>query len=283
MNGIDLFQLVKETVTEFRKDHASVMAAALSYYMIFALPALLLVLLSILNIFIQNSQSSALVAYQASIIFGKPFAATLKTILENLTAHTEQSRFAQWVGIITLFVATTSVIGHLQTSLSRIWKTIPVRQSLWFFIRQRLISLVFLSIIAALLFVSVIMQPVLTVVRSSIPQLWGLSPVALQLINGLFAFAGMTIFIALIYTLLPSGHLSAKDITVGALVTAILVSIGNYLIGIYLSSNALGSAYGAAGSILVFIVWIYYSALIFFFGAEFTQVYAKTHGKGIRS
>lgn len=277
-----LFNLFKKTFAAFIKDNATQMAAALSYYALFAIPSLLLITLSLLNLFIADAQAKSTIITFASDTLGARNADVISLVIQHLDENSNQSIFAQWGGVIVLLITATGIIGHLQRSLDKLWNTFPSHSnSFQLHLMQRLVSLLFIILAGILFLVVFISDTALTFLNSYISSTIGMSTSLLNTTNHIFSFILMTLIISLIYRYLPNGKMSWKDILIGSFVTAILFSFGKYVISFYLDFSTVGSVYGAAGSILLLLIWIYYTSLIFFFGAEFTQVYANTHGQGI--
>ncbi len=266
------------------KDNAPQMAAALSYYALFAIPPILLITLSLLNIFLADVQSQATVIETVQRVIGENGTVAVVQVMEHLDAYSNQSSIAQWAGIIMLLIAATGVGVHLQRSLNTLWDTdTKPHHSLLFIIRQRFVSFLFLLVMGVILLLLFIINTLLNFLGAYISETLGISAFVLDMGNISISFVAVIIFIALIFKYVPEGAMSWRDVFVGSLVTAFLFVLGRYVIGLYLNMSTIGSAYGAAGSILLLLVWIYYTALIFFFGAEFTQVFATVHGNGIAS
>ena len=276
------FDLFKKTFSAFVKDNASQMAAALSYYALLAIPSLLLIVLSMFNLFLADNQSRMTVIKIVSNIVGYSGTEAITQIIAHLNQYSNQSSVATWVGIITLILTATGVVGHLERSLNHVWHSPSANHhSFSYFLRQRLLSLLFIIAIGIILFILFIVNTSLALLSFYFADTLGISPFILNSLTFIVSFIMLVFLIAGLYKYVPDGKMAWKDLLVGALVTGALFSLGKYLIGIYLNYSTIGSLYGAAGSVLLLLVWIYYSSLIIFFGAEFTQVYASTHGQGI--
>jgi len=181
-------------------------------------------------------------------------------------------------GFVTLIVGATTALAELKDGLDQIWG-VPAQSAsgLWYFMRKRLLSMGLILALAFLLLVSLVFSAMLT----ALARYWGpqdLTSLLLQGVNFLCSFGLTTALFALIYKLLPSVRIAWRDVLIGSVVTALLFSVGKYLIGVYLGNGAVTSSYGAAGSVVLILVWVYYSAQIFFLGAEFTKVYAHHFG-----
>jgi len=274
--------LFKTTLEEFIHDNAAQMAAALAYYGLFAIPSILLISLNILSVFLQDTQAQSMLISQTEKITDGSTTEMLKFIIGHLHQYSAQGNIAQWIGIIVLIFTSAGAFRHLQVSLNTIWDIAPPpKRSMIVILKKRLTALLFIFGIGLLILISFISNALLSKIGVYVSNPIGISPLFLQVINVLAPFLGTTLFISLIYKLLPEGNMAWKDIFVGAFVSALLFLLGKYIIGLIITNNSFSSIYGAAGSLLILLVWMYYLSLIFFFGAEFTQVYANLHGKGI--
>lgn len=277
-----IIYLLKTTLEEYIHDNAAQMAAALAYYALFAIPPILLISLNILSIFLQDAQAQSTLITQAQGITGGSTSEILKFIIDHLHQYSAQGTIAQWIGIVVLVFASTGAIGHLQVSLNTIWDIAPQPgRSMIITLEKRLTAMLFVFGIGLLILISFIASSLLSTLGMYISDLIGISPFLLQTINMTTSFLSSTLFITLIYKLLPEGNMAWKDVFIGSLVTALLFLLGKYIIGLIITNNSFSTIYGAASSLLILLIWIYYLSLIFFFGAEFTQVYSRLHGKGV--
>jgi membrane protein len=208
-------------------------------------------------------------------LVGQQGAEALQTMLAN-AYHPAAGIIASVIGIIVLLLSATGVFVEMQASLNRIWGVQSrAPGGVWGFLRTRLLSFLMIMAIGLLLLASLALSAVLTAVGHYVA---GAGSAALwQGINIVVSLAVITVLFALIFKVLPEAHVAWKDVWIGAALTAVLFTLGKYLIGLYLTTSAVGSTYGAAGSLAVFLVWVYYSAQILFFGAELTQVYADRY------
>ncbi len=182
------------------------------------------------------------------------------------------------IGLVTLSIGATTALAELKDGLDQIWDAPPERTSgFWYFVRKRLLSVGLILSLGFLLLVSLVFSALV----SALARTWGpadATGMVLQSVNFLFSFALVTLLFAMIYKILPSVHIAWKDVMIGSIITAALFSVGKALIGLYLGNSAVASSYGAAGSIILVLIWVYYSAQIFLLGAEFTKVYAHRYG-----
>jgi membrane protein len=275
-----MWQLLKTTWKEWNEDEASLLAAALAYYTAVSIAPLLVLVVVIAGFFLgqQAAQSQLMTQLQAAM--GEEGSQFLGTILENA----DRPQLASVAGILsflTLLWGSTNVFAQLQNSLNKIWnvKRRP-DAGIWATIRSRLLSFTMVLGVAFMLLVSLVLSTVLTTV---IDIGHGLLPGAdwiWQVVNFLVSYVVITFLFAAIYKVLPDAAVAWRDVWLGAAVTALLFTIGKFVLGLYLA-NA-GNSYGAVGSVVVFLLWVFYSAQILFMGAEFTQVYARRFGRDIQ-
>ena len=277
-----IFGLLKEAFTEWQKDKASILAAALAYYTVFSITPLLVIAISIAGAVFGQEAAQGEIVQQINQLVGQQGAEVIETALANAD-RPKLSSIASIISIILLFVGASGVFAQLQQALNIVWnvKAKP-DEGIWGFIRNRLLSFGMVLAIGFLLLVSLILSAMLSGIgKLEINLLPGLTAIW-QVVNFALSFGSIALLFALIYKLLPDVRIRWKDVVVGSVITALLFTIGKFLIGLYLGRGSLGSAYGAAGSLIVFLAWVFYSAQILLFGAELTQVYARHYGRKIR-
>ena len=276
-----IFRLLREAVREWQEDKASLLAAALAYYTVFSITPLLVIAIAIAGAVFGQDAAEGEIVQQIDRLVGQQGAEVIETALANAD-RPEVSSVASVISVIVLLVGASGVFAQLQEALNTVWnvKAKP-NAGIWGFIRKRLFSFGIVLAIGFLLLVSLILSAVLSGIgKLQIDVLPGFTPLW-QLLNFAVSFGFISLLFALIYKYLPDTKIHWKDVWVGAIITALLFTIGKFLIGLYLGRGTLGSAYGAAGSLIVFLAWVFYSAQILLFGAEFTQVYARKYGKKI--
>ena len=276
------FRLLQEAVREWQEDKVSLLAAALAYYTVFSITPLLVIAIAIAGAVFGQDTARGEILEQINSLVGKQGAQAIEVGLNNAN-QPELSSIASIISIIVLLIGASGVFAQLQEALNTVWdvKAKP-NQGIWNFIRKRLLSFGMVLVIGFLLLVSLVLSAVLSgVSKLQINLLPGLTPVW-QLLNFGISFAFITLLFALIYYYLPDVKIRWKDVWIGAIITALLFTVGKFAIGLYLGRGSLGSAYGAAGSLIVFLAWVFYSAQILLFGAELTQVYARKRGRSIR-
>lgn len=277
-----IFSLLKEAFTEWQQDKASILAAALAYYTVFSITPLLVIAISIAGAVFGQEAAQGEIVEQINHLVGQQGAEAIETALANAD-RPQVGSIASIISVVLLFVGASGVFAQLQQALNTVWNVKPKEdEGIWGFIRKRLLSFGMVLAIGFLLLVSLVLSAMLSGIgKLELNLLPGLTPIW-QIVNFAFSFGSISLLFALIYKLLPDVKIRWKDVVVGAVITALLFTIGKFLIGLYLGRGSLGSAYGAAGSLIVFLAWVFYSAQILLFGAELTQVYARRYGRKIR-
>lgn len=276
------FKLIQEAFKEWQEDKASLLAAALAYYTVFSITPLLVIAIAIAGAVFGQDTARREILDQINQLVGEQGAQAIETALANAN-QPQISSVASIISIVVLLIGASGVFAQLQSALNTVWnvKAKP-NGGIWEFIRKRLLSFGMVLAIGFLLLVSLILSAMLSGIgKLEINLLPGLTPLW-QLLNFGMSFGFISLLFALIYKYLPDVKIRWKDVWIGAIITALLFTLGKFAIGLYLGRGSLGSAYGAAGSLIVFLAWVFYSAQILLFGAEFTQVYARKYGKRIR-
>lgn len=278
-----IFELLKETVKEWQDDKVSLWAAALAYYTVFSLAPLLLIAISIAGAVFGEEAARGELVTQIQGLIGPEGAAAVQAMIQNAHKPDSGGNIATIVGIVTLLFGASGVFGQLQDALNTIWEVKPKPGlGLKSFLLSRFLSFAMVLVIGFLLLVSLVLSAVLAGVGAFFGNLVPDYVIVGQILNFVISFSVITVLIAAIYKFLPDVEVPWKDLWIGAAVTSLLFSIGKYLIGLYLGNSGVTSTYGAAGSIVVILLWVFYSAQIILFGAEFTQVYSKHRGSGLR-
>ncbi|WP_375416819.1 YihY/virulence factor BrkB family protein [uncultured Hymenobacter sp.] len=279
----DILAIFKSTATEFTENNSFRHAAALSYYTIFSLPPLLLIVITV-----------ASTAYGAEAVTGQVYgqlkglvgADSAKFLQDSIASFTKQQKggIATAIGLATLLFAATTFFVTLQESINDIWNLkVKPRNGVWQFVQDRLLSFGLILSVALLLLVSFVVSAVLSVFTGYLERLLpDVGVVAIKAVDVLLSLSITTLLFALIYKFLPDAIIRWRDVLIGAFITALLFIIGKYLIAFYISQADPGSAFGAAGSAIVLLLWVNYSSLIIFFGAEFTQEFADAFGQKVQ-
>lgn len=282
MRFSDGIKLLKSTVAEWNEDNVPLLAAALAYYTIFSLAPLLLIAIAIAGVLFGEEAARGEIVRQMAGLVGQEGAEAIQAMIQNAQQPNSGGAIASIIGVVLLLMGASGVFGQLQTALNTIWEVKPKPgRGIRSFIQSRFLSFAMVLVIGFLLLVSLLLSAVLTGVAAFFSNL---TPgLALgQGLNFFISFLVITLLFASIYKFLPDVIVPWKNLWVGAAVTAILFNIGKFLIGLYLGNSSVGSTYGAAGSLVVILIWVFYSAQILLFGAEFTQVYSKYRGTPIR-
>jgi membrane protein len=273
--------LIKEVVTESMEDKTGILAAALAFYTVLSLAPALLVVVAIAGAWFGRVEVQAEIVNTAHEMLGLTAAETIEGVLRQLESHSSAATIA---GVVSMFFGATVVFAALQDGLNQIWKVTPVaRGYVRGFLIKRLISFSMVLLMGGVLSVSLILATVVAGLSQWVPQSLPASAFLLQAVNFVVSFALMTVMFAVVYKVLPDAYVRWRDVWVGAAVTALLFTVGKTLIALYLGKTTTASAYGAAGSLVVFLLWVYYSAQIFLFGSVFTETYARLHGAPITS
>ncbi len=267
--------LFKAAAAGWKADNCLSMGAALAFYSLLSMAPLLILVITVAGLVIGRDEAQALLFTQLSGLLGDTGAEGVKDVLEN-AGDKEDGLLQTLVSGVVLLIGATTVFGELQDDLDRIWKAeSPKAKGLWGQVRKRLLSFGLIVVVGFLLLVSLVVSAAVSYMGSR----WfgGTEAIAraLELVGSLVV---MTALFALIFRILPSRRIPWGDVLIGALVTAVLFTIGQYLIGLYIGKSSVASGFGAAGTLVVAIVWIYYSSQIFFFGAELTRAYSLAHG-----
>lgn len=273
-----IFSLLKETFNEWQKDKAPTLAAALAFYTVFSLAPLLIIAIAIAGFVFGEEAARGQLVSQIQGLVGRDGAQTIEDLVAN-ASHPQSGIIATLIGVATLLWGATNVFSNLKEALNLIWNTSPPpNRGIWGFIRDRVLSFAMVLSIGFLLLVSLVVSSVLAAVSQWLNGLLHI-PVGLwQVVDFGISFTVVTLLFALIYKFLPDITLAWNDVWIGAAITSILFTIGKSLIGLYLGSSGVASTYGAAGSFVIVLLWINFSAQILFLGAEFTQVWANRYG-----
>jgi membrane protein len=276
------FSVLKESFGEFMNDNGLKLSAALSYYTIFSLAPMLLVIISVFSIFFGRDAIQGELFGQIRGLVGSSAALQLQEILKNAELS-NKSGIAAALGIGTLLIGATGVFAEMQDSINYIWAIKSKPKKGWLqYLKNRLVSFSLILTLGFLLVVSLGASALVDVLSNRLERYFSEASVVLfYIVNLGLVLTIITALFTVIFKVLPDGELRWKECIVGAAFTAILFLIGKFLISFYLGKSDLGAAYGTSASIVILLTWIYYSSIILYFGAEFTKVYAKLDGVGI--
>lgn len=271
--------LLKKVFANWVDDDVPSMGAALAYYTLFSLAPLLLIVIAVAGLVFGQEAARGEIESQLRALMGEAGAGAVQALLASVGKPAEGTA-ATVLGVVLLLVGATTVFGELQSALDRIWR-VPTKVPLsgWLsLLRARLLSFGMILVIGFLLMVSLVLSAALATMERLWSPLFGGWMAIASISNAVAGFALVTAMFALIYKVMPRAQVQWRDVWTGAIFTALLFSLGKALIGAYIGSSGIVSGFGAAGSLVVVLLWVYYSAQIFLMGAEFTWVYANLFG-----
>jgi len=271
------WELIKESVTSFVSDEALTRGAAIAFYTVTSIGPVLLIVVAIAGLGFGQDAARGAIVTQLSGLMGQQSAELLQAAIKSASGKSS-GIFASALGIITLLVTASGVFGEMQSALNVIWRAEPKGTTVSRLIRARAASLGLVAALGFLLLVSLAISAGLSALSDYVNAYLPFGHFILQALDFLISFALISVLFAAIYKVLPDKDLEWRDVVVGAVATAFLFSIGKFLIGLYIGSSAVASSYGAAGALIVVLLWIYYSSQIFLMGAEFTKAYAGHYG-----
>ena len=279
LSPANLWSMTRESFSRWSDDFAPSMGAAIAYYTVFSIAPVLVIIIAIAGFFFGREAATGQIYAQVAGLVGDNGAKAIESMVQGASGKSE-GVIATVISVVVLLIGATSVFAELQTDLDRIWKAPAAAKSegLWGMIRNRLLSLGLVLSIGFVMMVSLVISAGLAALGSWWGGAFDKFEWLLHLVNFVVSLGVITVGFALMYKILPRVDISWVDVWIGALVTALLFTIGKSLVGLYLGKSSVASAFGAAGSLAVLLVWVYYSAQIFLLGAEFTGVYAHRYG-----
>jgi membrane protein len=280
----EIWALIKDAANGWSQHHASRLGAALAFYTVFSLGPILLLAVAIAGFFFGPGNARGEIHQQISAVIGPQAAAEVQMILTH--AHRPTAGVvATAISVVTLLLSADTALVELKSGLDEIW-SVPAESRRWYwdYLRTRLLSMALILALSALLLASLLFSAALGALASLSRGIF-IVGVVLRWTNSLISFCLAALLFATVYKVLPGVKLGWKDVAAGALITAVLFTAGKYAIGVYLSSSTVASTYGAAGSVIVVLLWVYYSAQVLLFGAELTRGYACRFGsrRGVAS
>jgi membrane protein len=278
-----IFPLFKKAFSGFSDDKVPKLSASLAYYTVFSIGPLLLLIVSLLGFFMGDEAGKNQIFTQLDQFIGADAAKQLQDMVRNASLS-DGGTMAMIIGIVTLLIGATGVFGEIQDSINSIWGLKPKpKAGIMKLIKTRLLSF---GIIGSLGFIMLVSLAITSIIESLGGRLKdafpGLGVAVLYVINLVLTLGVTTLLFAVIFKVLPDAKIRWKDVWIGAFVTSLLFLVGKFGISLYVSKSNIGSTYGAAGSLVILLVWIYYSAMILYLGAEFTKAYILEHGAGIK-
>jgi membrane protein len=273
------WRVVADTFREWFEDNAPMFGAALAFYSLFSLAPLLVIAIAVAGLAFGREAVQTHVVAQFADLLGAEAARQVEVVLEN-AAQPHHGTVATVVGAITLFVGATAVFTQLKLALNTIWN-VQAPSGMRSYFMDQLLSFAMVQCIAFLLLISLLVNAALAAVSKVLERYVPDTATLLLLAGFVVSMLVVTVLFAAIFKILPDAHIAWGDVWVGALATSLLFTLGKFLIGLYLGRSSFASIYGAAGSLVALLLWIYYSAQVFLLGAEFTQVYARRWGSRI--
>ena len=276
------WKLLKKTFQEFDDDNALKLSASLSYYTIFSLPPLLIIIISVFSIFFGREAVNGQFFGQINGMVGNEAALQIQETIKNIEL-TENSAFAAIFGGIMLLIGASGVFAEIQSSINYIWglKAKPDK-GIVKFLKNRLMSFSMIASVGFLLLVSLMVNTVMDLVNARLLIYFPDSTIyVFYVLNILILFATTTVLFSIIFKTLPDGNIAWKDALIGSSFTSFFFMFGKFAIWFYLGRSTVATGYDASGSVINILIWVYYSAIILYFGAEFTKVYANAHGSKI--
>jgi membrane protein len=268
--------LIKDTVSGFIEHEDLTRGAAIAYYTIFSIAPLLIIVIAIAGLVFGHDAAQGAIVAQLSGLIGKQSAEILQSMIQSAN-HQAAGILATIIGVGTLLLTATGAFSEIQSALNAIWKAAP-SLGVSELVRARLMSVGLVVTLGFLMLVSLVVSAGLTALGSYFSDLLPVGDVLISLLNSTISIILISALFAAIYKILPDKPIAWRDVAVGSVVTAILFTCGKSLIGLYIGSSSVTSSYGAAGALLIILIWVYYSAQIFLLGAEYTRAYAETHG-----
>lgn len=277
-----IWEVLKNSFSGFSKDKITKMSGSLAYYTVFSMAPLLIIIISLSGLFLGQQAAEGKVYAQLAGFVGADTAAQLQEIIKNASLA-GKSKIAAIIGAITLLVGATTVFAEIQDSINTIWGLKPKPKKGWLkMLKNRFLSF---SVIISLGFLLLVSLGITTLIDGFSASLKAYFPnvavIIFYIINLVITLVVITLIFAVIFKVLPDADIKWKDVLSGAITTAVLFMIGKFGISFYISKSNVGSTYGAAGSLVILLLWVYYSSIILYFGAEFTKAFAIKYGSPI--
>jgi membrane protein len=282
MDTQKVLSLLRRSFDDWTRHNDTRMGAALAFYTIVSISPLVILILAIVSLVFNKNAAEAQLLAKVQQMVGSQGRETVQTLLAH-GHQTSSGIFSAAVGVIVLFLGASGVFQELRSGLNTIWESeAKVATGLWGLVRERILSFGMVLSLGFVLIVSLIVSAALAAISTYFSHLLPVSPVILEVVNLVVSFAGIAVLFACILKYVPAAPVDWRDVRVGATVTALFFTLGKWLLAFYLGKASPGSGYGAAGSLVVLVIWVYYSAQIFYFGAEFTHVHALLNRNQLR-
>ena len=272
-----IWRLLRDSVEAFIADDALIRGASISFYTVTSIGPVLFIVVAIAGLAFGEDAARGAIAGQLTGLMGSASADLVQTVVQSASGKSS-GILASAVGAATLLITASGVFGEMQSALNAIWKVQPQGTTVSRLVRARATSLGLVAALGFLLLVSLVISAILSGFSSYINAVLPSGALILEVLDFVISFTLISVLFAAIYKVLPDVALSWHDVLVGAVITALLFTVGKFLIGLYLGHSAVASSYGAAGALIIVLLWIYYSVQIFLLGAEFTKIYASRRG-----
>ena len=273
----EVYSLCKETLRGFINDNSLSHGAAIAFYTVTSMAPLLLVVTAVAGIAFGDAAARGAIVTQLSGLTGQGSASFFQGMIESASTKSS-SAIATIIGTVTLLITISGVFGEMQSALNAIWKVKTADTSVSRLVRARAVSFGLVVALGFLLMTSLALSAALAAFGDYMKAVWPSSTFLLEILNFISSLLLITVLFGALYKVLPDRNLEWKDVTIGAISSAILFSAGKYLIAAYLASSGIATTYGAAGALILLLLWVYYSVQIFLLGAEFTKAYAQRYG-----
>lgn len=282
IRSMNILSLLKETYLKFSNDNGLKMSAALSYYTIFSLPPLLMIIISLSGLFFGDEAVRGHVFSQLSGLVGAQAALDVQEILKNVKIS-QNNIATSVISAVVLLVTASGVFAEIQDSMNYIWGLeAKPKRGLIKMIMNRLMSFSMVASVGFLLLVGLVLNALMDILSNRILLFFHNEYVLLfNVLNNIFMFLIVTLLFVVVYKTLPDGKIALKDGLIGAAITALFFMLGKFAIGFYMGHSSIASMYGTSASVVIILLWVYYSAIILYFGAELTKVYSSLYGKEI--
>jgi membrane protein len=274
--------LLKQAAWDWFDDSAPTLGAAVAYYTVFSLAPLFIIAVAIAGLVFGREAAQGQIFDQLRVLIGDTSAAAMQDVVQSANSKPATGVLATIVGFVALIIGASGVFAQLQASLNAIWRVEPKPgRGLWGLVQDRVLSFGFILVVGFLLLISLILTAMIAFIGQWFGAFLPGVETLIQILNAILSLTIITLLFAMIFKFLPDVKIAWRDVWIGALITAGLFTAGKEILGLYLGKSGVASSYGAAGSLIVLLLWVYYSAQIVFFGAEFTKAYANQHGSRV--
>ncbi|MEW6386366.1 MAG: YihY/virulence factor BrkB family protein [Thermodesulfobacteriota bacterium] len=281
LSAKEIWELLKETYGEWNQDNAPLLGAALAFYTIFSLAPVFIIIMAIVGYFLGKEAVQVHLINRLADFVGKDNATNIIMMAQDSYRHSS-GKVATLIALLFMLIGSTTVFVVLKNALNNMWGVRNHHTKFLDIFKDRGISFLIVLLCGVILFISMIFSSTLAVLNNWLEGFFTVPIYFFQVTDYIFSLIILTLIFAILYKFLPDVEISWKDVMIGALITALLFILGKFFVGLYLSRKHVSLAYGAAGSLVVILLWVYYSAQIVFIGAEFTQVYARKYGTAIK-